>query len=57
LQATDRFVNTLRLKAGVDVPDIITNDRGRLVDMISDMHQYSTESAWPCLATPINWFP
>jgi len=40
LQATDRFVNTLRLKAGVDVPDIITNDRGRLVDMISDMHQY-----------------
>jgi nitrogenase molybdenum-iron protein beta chain len=33
-------VNTLRLKAGVDVPDIITNDRGRLVDMISDMHQY-----------------
>lgn len=40
LQAADRFINTLRLKAGVEVPDIINNDRGRLVDMISDMHQY-----------------
>jgi len=40
LQATDRFINTLRLMADVKVPDVITDERGRLLDMISDMHQY-----------------
>jgi nitrogenase molybdenum-iron protein beta chain len=40
LQATDRFINALRTMAGVDVPSEITDDRGRLLDMISDMHQY-----------------
>jgi nitrogenase molybdenum-iron protein beta chain len=40
LQATDRFINTLRTLAGVEVPDSITDDRGRLLDLISDMHQY-----------------
>jgi nitrogenase molybdenum-iron protein beta chain len=40
LQATDRFIDTLRTTAGVSVPDAITDERGRLLDMISDMHQY-----------------
>jgi nitrogenase molybdenum-iron protein beta chain len=40
LQATDRFIDTLRLMADVKVPDAITDERGRLLDMISDMHQY-----------------
>jgi nitrogenase molybdenum-iron protein beta chain len=40
LQATDRFINSLRTMAGVKVPDSITDERGRLLDMISDMHQY-----------------
>jgi nitrogenase molybdenum-iron protein beta chain len=40
LQATDRFIDALRTMAGVEVPDSITDDRGRLLDMISDMHQY-----------------
>lgn len=40
LQATDRFIDTLRIMAGVEVPDAITDDRGRLLDLISDMHQY-----------------
>ena len=40
LQATDRFIDKLRIMAGVTVPDSITDDRGRLLDMISDMHQY-----------------
>jgi len=40
LQATDRFIATLRTTAGVSVPDAITDERGRLLDMISDMHQY-----------------
>lgn len=40
LHATDRFVDTLRKKAGVSVPDSINRDRGQLVDVITDMHQY-----------------
>ncbi len=40
LRATDRFVDTLRIAAGLNVPDEIMRERGRLVDMISDMHQY-----------------
>jgi len=40
LQATDRFVDALRKVSGTTVPDDIAAERGQLVDMISDMHQY-----------------
>ncbi len=40
LAATDRFVDVLRTVAGVNVPDTVTHERGQLVDLISDMHQY-----------------
>lgn len=40
LKATDRFIDALRKVAGVSVPDQIMLERGRLVDMISDMCQY-----------------
>ena len=40
LKATDRFVDALRTIAGVSVPEDVTHERGQLVDMISDMHQY-----------------
>ncbi|MFH1061170.1 MAG: nitrogenase molybdenum-iron protein subunit beta [Pseudomonadota bacterium] len=40
LKATDRFVDALRIIAGVSVPDEVSHERGQLVDMISDMHQY-----------------
>ncbi len=40
LQATDRFIDALRTVAGVSIPDEIALERGQLVDMISDMHQY-----------------
>jgi nitrogenase molybdenum-iron protein beta chain len=40
LQATDKFINTLRIAAGVNVPDSITEERGRMVDIITDMQQY-----------------
>ena len=43
LKNTDIFIDTLRRTAGVDVPDSITLDRGRLLDMISDMSQYFHE--------------
>ncbi len=40
LLATDRFIDALRTIAGVSVPDEIAHERGQLVDMMSDMHQY-----------------
>ncbi len=40
LTATDAFVDTLRRAAGVEVPDAIAYERGQMVDIISDMHQY-----------------
>ncbi len=40
LAASDRFIDALRTIAGVVVPEQITRERGQLVDMISDMHQY-----------------
>ncbi len=40
LKATDRFIEALRTVAGVSVPEEIALERGQLVDMISDMHQY-----------------
>ncbi|MGO8688581.1 MAG: nitrogenase molybdenum-iron protein subunit beta [Thermoguttaceae bacterium] len=40
LRATDRFINALRSVAHVKVPPEINAERGRLLDMMTDMHQY-----------------
>jgi nitrogenase molybdenum-iron protein beta chain len=40
LAATDTFIDTLRQIAGVTVPESINLERGRLLDVITDMHQY-----------------
>lgn len=40
IKATDRFVQALSKLGSVTIPDSVTDDRGRLVDMITDMHQY-----------------
>lgn len=40
LKATDTFIDTLRRIAGVSVPEAITTERGQLLDVITDMHQY-----------------
>lgn len=40
LKATDRFIDMLRKTAGVNVPESINLERGQLVDIIADMHQY-----------------
>ncbi len=40
ISATDRFIMALSQAGGVSVPDTITADRGRLVDVIADMEQY-----------------
>lgn len=40
IEATDRFIDTLCRVARVSVPDSITDERGRLVDLITDCQQY-----------------
>ncbi|MCG8550441.1 MAG: nitrogenase molybdenum-iron protein subunit beta [Desulfobacterales bacterium] len=47
LLATDRFVDALRTMAGVSVPDSVTQERGQLLDVISDMqpHLYGKKVA------------
>jgi nitrogenase molybdenum-iron protein beta chain len=49
LQATDRFIMELRKCNGGYVPEEITDERGRLIDLITDMHQYfynKTAALW-----------
>jgi nitrogenase molybdenum-iron protein beta chain len=40
LRATDRLIEALRHYNGLFVPDSITDERGRVVDIITDMHPY-----------------
>ena len=40
LAATDRFVDALRRTANVKVPAYVEEERGRVVDIVTDMHQY-----------------
>ena len=40
ISATDKFIHCLSQVAGVDVPDSITAERGRVVDVVTDMQQY-----------------
>lgn len=40
LAATDRYIEALRKLGGANVPDVISYERGQLVDVITDMHQY-----------------
>jgi nitrogenase molybdenum-iron protein beta chain len=40
LRATDVFVDHLRKAAGVGVPESIMTERGQVVDVLTDMHQY-----------------
>jgi nitrogenase molybdenum-iron protein beta chain len=40
LRATDRYIQQLSKSAQVKIPSEITVERGRLVDVVTDMHQY-----------------
>ena len=49
LAATDAFIMELRKYNGGEVPTEITDERGRLIDLITDMHQYfynKTAALW-----------
>ena len=41
ISATDKFIDALRRMAGVTVPDSINRERGQLLDVMTDMHQYT----------------
>ena len=40
IKATDRFIQALSKVAGVSVPEAISDERGKLLDLVTDMHQY-----------------
>lgn len=40
ITGTDTFIDTLRKTAGVHVPEELTVERGKVLDIITDMHQY-----------------
>lgn len=40
LHATDRFIDAVRTMTGASVPEAIDIERGQLMDIITDMHQY-----------------
>lgn len=40
IKATDRFIIALSRAGNMPVPDVITTERGRLIDMIADMSMY-----------------
>jgi nitrogenase molybdenum-iron protein beta chain len=40
IAATDRFIEALRKAYGIQVPDSLTDERGKLVDLLTDMEQY-----------------
>ncbi len=40
LRATDRFIQQVSKSAEVVIPSEISEERGRLIDLIADMHQY-----------------
>jgi nitrogenase molybdenum-iron protein beta chain len=40
IKATDVFIDKLRKMAGVPVPESLNIERGQLVDVMTDMHQY-----------------
>jgi nitrogenase molybdenum-iron protein beta chain len=41
LSATDKFIDALRRLAGVSVPESLNRERGQLLDVMTDMHQYT----------------
>ena len=57
LSATDRFIMSLSKAAGVNVPDEITAERGRLVDVMTDMEQYFYEKKVALFGDPDQLIP
>ncbi len=57
IKATDRFIMALSKAGAVKVADEITRERGRLVDLITDMHQYLYGKRVAVFGDPDNILP
>ena len=57
LRATDRFIQAMAKAGKVSIPDTLTDERGRLVDAITDMHQYLYGKRVAVFGDPDNIIP
>ena len=57
LKATDRFIKAMANAGKVSIPEIIADERGRLVDAITDMHQYLYGKRVAVFGDPDNILP
>ncbi len=57
LKATDRFIQALATAGKVSIPETIADERGRLVDAITDMHQYLYGKRVAVFGDPDNIIP
>ena len=57
LRATDRFIQAVAKAGRVSIPEKITEERGRLLDLITDMHQYLYGKKVAVFGDPDNIIP
>jgi nitrogenase molybdenum-iron protein beta chain len=57
ISATDRFIQALAKAGRVSIPESITEERGRLLDVITDMHQYLYGKRVAIFGDPDNIIP
>lgn len=57
LRATDRFIQAMAKAGKVSIPDSLSDERGRLVDVITDMHQYLYGKRVAIFGDPDNIIP
>ncbi len=57
LRATDRFIQAISKDGRVSVSEKITEERGRLIDVITDMHQYLYGKRVAVFGDPDNIIP
>lgn len=57
IKATDRFIQALAKAGRVSIPESITEERGRLIDVITDMHQYLYGKRVAIFGDPDNIIP
>lgn len=57
LKATDRFIQSMAKAGRVSIPESISDERGRLVDAITDMHQYFYGKRVAVFGDPDNIIP
>ncbi|MFY9151237.1 MAG: nitrogenase molybdenum-iron protein subunit beta [Prolixibacteraceae bacterium] len=57
IKATDRFIQALAKAGRVSIPEQISDERGRLIDVITDMHQYLYGKRVAVFGDPDNIIP